>query len=454
MKEVGYGKKVFITTIIILFVSFSCHSIVNITTSRSLNRTIQQAKAEGVKLTPEEVIPPPVPDEENAATVYQEAFNLIDKLKEKYKTEWDYMPYESTKKIEKLTTQEKNNIKNIMKDPDFVKFYTLIDKAVNMPHCRFDIKYEKGTDMLLPHLGKMRQCARLVAARTYILTENKKYNDALNSVKTGLKLGESLTDEPILVSQLVRIAIDVIAKNSLNYLLNKEDISFSKDNYYDLISIIDKKNRKITRSLNGELVLFGRYVFEKDIPFGYSLRNILNRQNTYLPGIYGSLVGNYLTQPILKNDYAFYIQYFLGLIDYSQKPYYLVKNKLDELDRKFFTYNTFSMSKHILSLIFLPSITRSIEQQSNYNACLDILKLSLALKIYKEKYGNYPETLSSLVPDIIPEIPIDPFTGNDYIYRKEGRGFIVYSVGPNEKDDGGISDTKQNSDDISFKVLN
>ncbi|HRR96935.1 MAG TPA: hypothetical protein P5150_09445, partial [Candidatus Ratteibacteria bacterium] len=300
---------------------------------------------------------------------------------------------------------------------------------------------------------KMRQCARLVAARTYILTENKKYNDALNSVKTGLKIGEALTDEPILVSQLVRIAIDVIAKNSLNYLLNKEDISFSKDNYYDLISIIDKKNRKITRSLNGELVLFGRYVFEKDIPFGYSLRNILNRQNTYLPGIYGSLVGSYLTQPILKNDYAFYIQYFLELIDYSQKPYYLVKNKLDELDRKFFTYNTFSMSKHILSLIFLPSITRSIEQQSNYNACLDILKLSLALKIYKEKYGYYPETLSSLAPDIIPEIPIDPFTGNDYIYRKEGRGFIVYSVGSNEKDDEGIYDSKKNLDDISFKVL-
>jgi len=34
-------------------------------------------------------------------------------------------------------------------------------------------------------------------------------------------------------------------------------------------------------------------------------------------------------------------------------------------------------------------------------------------------------------------VPIDPFTGKPLVYRREGEGFIVYSLGTNQKDDGG-----------------
>ena len=76
------------------------------------------------------------------------------------------------------------------------------------------------------------------------------------------------------------------------------------------------------------------------------------------------------------------------------------------------------------------------------------------MKIYKEKHGNYPDTLAPLAPKIIKELPLDPFTGKGYKYRKEGKGFIVYSVGSNEKDDNGLINPIQNYDDISFKVTN
>jgi len=41
------------------------------------------------------------------------------------------------------------------------------------------------------------------------------------------------------------------------------------------------------------------------------------------------------------------------------------------------------------------------------------------------------------MPDILSEVPTDPFSGNPLIYRKTPSGFIVYSVGSNGKDDGG-----------------
>ena len=34
----------------------------------------------------------------------------------------------------------------------------------------------------------------------------------------------------------------------------------------------------------------------------------------------------------------------------------------------------------------------------------------------------------------------DPDTAQDLIYRREGRGFVLYSVGLNQQDDGGVSE--------------
>ncbi|MCD5390795.1 hypothetical protein LR007_02905, partial [candidate division NPL-UPA2 bacterium] len=69
-------------------------------------------------------------------------------------------------------------------------------------------------------------------------------------------------------------------------------------------------------------------------------------------------------------------------------------------------------------------------------------KLALALKIYQAKKGTYPETLKALTPEILPQLPEDPFTGKDFIYRREEEGFIVYSLGQNLKDDQGTFDPR------------
>jgi hypothetical protein len=41
------------------------------------------------------------------------------------------------------------------------------------------------------------------------------------------------------------------------------------------------------------------------------------------------------------------------------------------------------------------------------------------------------------VPKYIAELPRDRFSGADYIYRLEGTGYVLYSVGYNGADDGG-----------------
>ena len=68
---------------------------------------------------------------------------------------------------------------------------------------------------------------------------------------------------------------------------------------------------------------------------------------------------------------------------------------------------------------------------------IGLAQLCVALKLYKKKYGGYPDSLGKLEGAVLKTLPKDPFTGNDYIYRKEKKGFLLYSLGENKKDDGG-----------------
>jgi hypothetical protein len=62
----------------------------------------------------------------------------------------------------------------------------------------------------------------------------------------------------------------------------------------------------------------------------------------------------------------------------------------------------------------------------------------LMLRRYANEHETYPETLDSLVPDYLSTLPIDPFSGTPLEYSRTGNGFLLYSVGRNRTDDGGV----------------
>ncbi len=67
-----------------------------------------------------------------------------------------------------------------------------------------------------------------------------------------------------------------------------------------------------------------------------------------------------------------------------------------------------------------------------------------ALELYaiKGKTGTFPEALPSPV--------VDPLSGKNLIYRREGPGFRLYSAGLNGIDDGGKQSYPKHSDDVEF----
>lgn len=69
---------------------------------------------------------------------------------------------------------------------------------------------------------------------------------------------------------------------------------------------------------------------------------------------------------------------------------------------------------------------------------LHLVELGLLLELYHAAHHQYPESLANLPADQLQGADEDFFSGKKMIYRRQSTGYILYSVGLNAQDDGGI----------------
>jgi len=83
--------------------------------------------------------------------------------------------------------------------------------------------------------------------------------------------------------------------------------------------------------------------------------------------------------------------------------------------------------------------------------------LSRSMLAEHADHGKYSADLKALAPAYLKEIPTDLFTaGNPLSYKVTGKTYLLYSVGPDGKDDGGTAsaDGKDGASGASTKSLN
>jgi len=75
---------------------------------------------------------------------------------------------------------------------------------------------------------------------------------------------------------------------------------------------------------------------------------------------------------------------------------------------------------------------------------------------YKHRFGAYPGSLDVLRSKLKVDVPVDPMSGKDFVYKRQGDGFLLYSIGANMRDDGGKSVTYpygKDPDDIVWSMV-
>lgn len=77
-----------------------------------------------------------------------------------------------------------------------------------------------------------------------------------------------------------------------------------------------------------------------------------------------------------------------------------------------------------------------------------LMRLGIALEIHLLKTGSYPKNLADLSDQITAGVPVDPWSGNPFLYRMENSRPLIYSIGPNQSDDGGTDGQSPKDDDV------
>ena len=79
--------------------------------------------------------------------------------------------------------------------------------------------------------------------------------------------------------------------------------------------------------------------------------------------------------------------------------------------------------------------------------------IAFALAAYQRDNKSYPKTLDALAPKYLAKIPDDLFTGKPLTYHPSENGYLLYSFGPNGKDDEGrCPEDKPEGDDIAIRI--
>ena len=96
----------------------------------------------------------------------------------------------------------------------------------------------------------------------------------------------------------------------------------------------------------------------------------------------------------------------------------------------------------------VPPVTGSTVKPVRAQAIADQVVIACALERYKIKKSKYPDTLAMLSPEFLEKVPHDIITGDPLHYSLESNGrYKIYSVGWDEKDDGGIIAVRKDSPD-------
>jgi hypothetical protein len=306
------------------------------------------------------------------------------------------------------------------------------------------LDFSKGFAMELPHLAPIRKCARVLAADAAIKAAQGNHAEAVEDILAGMKLGDALVQEPVLISQLVRIAHYGIMSSALVESF-KHCRDLSAEHTQSLMTQIAQadNHQAFADALAGERYM-GLQIFADVQTTGWwrTPNSLLAPSGSSLPtGIAGEalfawLYASPLGKPWVNMDEEFYADTMNRVTSVAGLPYYQAVPELDAIAADLENLPR----TRVLSATVLPSFSGICLAQALHEATLDLMQMGILLEQYQARNGSYPASLDAIAPDLGDILPVDPFTGEPYHYLPSVDSFLLYSVGRNLSDDGGRHD--------------
>lgn len=408
----------------------SAWTITNTRYSRMLERELASLRADGYALTLAEVKPKPVPDDQNAATIYMPLFQVNFDPKAG-------SPGNGQKTGLNRFAVDKGELKDILPERALIESPAAQDalaqlKAASLkPYAVFPVRWEDGFNALFPHLAQMRQGARLVRAEAMLQAHDGHLAAALDWLAVADRMAAHAGQEPTLIAQLVAVAMRAIGCWAAHEIITDTDLTPQLARpLYDQLAGADLTSG-FERALRMEMVMGLTAIRQMTHdPKGFELM-FSAEESPYPPGLL-KLITHGPGATMMKLEEANYAHDMHEMIPTINQPYRLRPHPVSVSSTPRFG--------HIFSSMLTPVLGRMGQKRDQSIAEVRQLQIVLALKAQKHSLGSYPGKLSGVIWSPPTE---DPFSGKPFVYRRQGQGFLLYGIGPNLKDDGGKEPSKR-----------
>ncbi len=418
-KPIGKGLLVLVIVLAVI------HSIATFVLGRRLEAQIAAIKAKGEPVSMSDLGKPRVPDSQNAAVVYAKAFELIASPAAQKDLSTLGRFLSPREREDKPVSWEEAEFAVARLRPVML----LIEQAASRPKCQFPVNWEAGAAALCPHLAELKRLERFLLANAKLKARDGKMDEVVQSVDLAFKVGESVKDEPSLIAQIVRVAIIKKADHSLREALQYSDVEEiqAKQLHRTLMQI--DLTPGFVKAMQGERA-FGLWGFEYVGKHPKAFAKMM-ASGTGSGHLLWRLAGSYAWRPFLYADELLYLNAMNKSVDLASQPYRERQSKGLDQPVDFPKYA-------VISRIFFPVFARARARRDEGAAEVAGSRILLALHTYHHRFHSYPETLDELRAKLQWEIPADIFSGKDFVYKRQKKGFVLYSIGPDLKDDGGV----------------
>ncbi len=381
----------------------------------------------------ESVLKVVVPDDQNAFVEYRQAADLLVALSstatidldEVQKGEWDAAP-----EVVRRWVDDNRRVLELWK----------------LGSAKADAQYiragEANWDTLMPVIEQLRTVARLVALDAMRLRAEGHPDQAWDLLCSGMQTGNHVGRRGIVIERLVGMSISVtmgqeIVKWARNPAVSVALLERARVELDDIW-----RQRPLTSSTLQHEYFYVRLSMHSESMLNY--------------------IGKVRPSPLGLNNLAFYTTGEPSLSDRSLK--HVFRNYLTQADKpardrtkqtgvlKCFEPHPSAgapaptpsqldswVLQSILCYSALPAASQFISAADRAEVRNSLVTTVLALEIYRRQHGTYPDTLSALVPDIMPEIADDLYepSPTPLKYRREDTNAVLWSVSDDTVDNAG-----------------
>ncbi|MHC4328883.1 MAG: hypothetical protein ACYSWW_12285 [Planctomycetota bacterium] len=420
-------------TMVLLLVGVVAFTVFRLSLGSKLQSRIAAIRAAGYPVTCAELdqwyrIPP---DAENAADTITDAFSY-------------YVEPRDTKRLplagraglpartEPLAEETRVVVAQYLTDNK--EALELLHIGAEIENCRYPVDLSAGPEALFHHLSSLRNSIRLLNVEV-ISHAGSNPRLSARSVMSGFGLTQSLEKEPMLVSQLVRIACQDLTVSTLKYLVNRTD--FTDEQLGELSQAVVKAQAPsaLSRAFVGErcssLAMLkmppARASYVLSITSGRSPKSGADAHLATFAFALHRFAG------LTDRSTIIYLDLMEDYIEATQLPPGKRRTAIEAIDiRRRVASGTDLLLGHLMPA-FATVDTINLRGIAHLHAA----QAALAIQRYRLAANELPVKLAELVPTYLDGVPKDPFDGQELRYKKLEPGFVVYSIGQDLSDDGG-----------------